>query len=108
LVYPSQKISKFEELAEDYLQALKKHLDLRKKELDLQTIKTIYLGGGTPLELGESRILELLKYITQLFPLQQIEEINIELNPSPSEQVLALIQKINKEFSQALRLRYSI
>lgn len=61
-------------LIEEYLIALKKEILNRYKG---ETIKTIYIGGGTPSLLSPEQINSILK----LFNLSENTEITIELNP---------------------------
>ncbi len=65
-----------EEQIENYIKALKK--EISEVNLEKYSIKTIYIGGGTPSILNEIQIKELLSEITIN---QKPEEITIELNP---------------------------
>lgn len=44
-------------------------------------LTTIYLGGGTPSQLGDACIRQILKEIEQRFNLSQVTEITMEANP---------------------------
>ncbi len=108
LVFDKNKILKFEDTKTKYTQVLKRHLKLWQQNSNIQQIKTIYFGGGTPLTLGKENLIELTQYILSSFDPDQIEEISIELNPSPSEEVLEFIKEFNQQFKNIFRLRYSI
>jgi oxygen-independent coproporphyrinogen-3 oxidase len=64
----------------NYIQALLQELEYRKK--DLGSIKTIYIGGGTPLSLTEELLEQLLLTIQKVVNLDLVEEYTIETNPN--------------------------
>ncbi|MCI4626405.1 MAG: radical SAM family heme chaperone HemW [Candidatus Magnetoovum sp. WYHC-5] len=68
-----------ETIAAGYLTAIKKELALRKEEL--QPLKTIYIGGGTPTILSHGVLLSLLEYINKHFHITNNAEITVESNP---------------------------
>lgn len=62
-----------------YVTALIKEYALRSDYLPKdETVRTIYLGGGTPSQISKSDLARLL----QALPVKQAEEITIEANPS--------------------------
>lgn len=62
-----------------YVTALIKEYALRSDYLPkAETVRTIYLGGGTPSQISKSDLARLL----QALPVKQAEEITIEANPS--------------------------
>lgn len=63
-----------------YLQALKVELSLVKKQIEHSgfTLKTIYIGGGTPTTLNEAQLEELLAYIDELFDTSLLDEFTLE------------------------------
>lgn len=63
-----------------YINALLKELEFRKK--DLIRIKTIYIGGGTPLSLSVELLEQLLAKIKEVVNLDLVEEYTIETNPN--------------------------
>lgn len=70
------KLQYFRIFAEKYLSALKEEMD----SYDItNTIKTIYVGGGTPTALDDDLFLELLKLIKPYTEL--VEEYTFEANP---------------------------
>jgi len=66
-----------------YLEALKKELKLRYHD---DSIRTIYIGGGTPSLLKASDIADLLSAISGLCQLDKDAEISIEVNPGTVDQ----------------------
>lgn len=67
-------------LVDDYLQALKQEMHQRANYFDGQTIKTIYIGGGTPSSLPIGFIEELTDEIYRVFSVE-VEEFTVEVNP---------------------------
>jgi len=78
--------------AEAYVAALSKEMDERKAFLSGHanqlgrwvcddTLKTIYLGGGTPSQLGDKGIRQILEAIEQRFDMNSVSEITMEANP---------------------------
>lgn len=65
---------------ENYIKWLERELILRKDLLS-QSIRTIYIGGGTPSLLHPKEILELLDSISKVSSLHSLEEFTIEVNP---------------------------
>ena len=62
-----------------YVDALLKEYELRRGYLpEGEPIRTIYLGGGTPSQLGNKDLERLLRAL----PVKQAEEVTIEANPS--------------------------
>ncbi|MBF0329851.1 MAG: radical SAM family heme chaperone HemW [Nitrospirae bacterium] len=62
-----------------YCEALKKELELRKS--GVQTLKSVYIGGGTPTILPEESVKRLAAYISKGFGFAPDAEITIEANP---------------------------
>ena len=62
-----------------YVDAVLKEYELRGSYLPLgERIRTIYLGGGTPSQLGNNDLARLLRAL----PVAEAEEVTIEANPS--------------------------
>ena len=79
-----------EELIEKYIKWLKyeikevgegNKLDYENDLDDLVTVKTIYIGGGTPSYLDSKYIKEIIEEIRENFKLEDKVEITIEVNP---------------------------
>lgn len=64
-----------------YVQALIREMDLRSHYLPSNKIKTIYLGGGTPSQLTNKQIQQLLYAIRSHFIEDSETEITLEANP---------------------------
>ena len=83
------KLQYFRLFAEKYLSALKREMDSYNIP---NTIKTIYVGGGTPTALDDDLFLELLKIIKPYTDL--VEEYTFEANPeSLSKEKLELMKE---------------
>lgn len=77
-----------DKLVDDYLDAIKKEIFLKKKYI--YTLKTIYIGGGTPTVIPSVKLLSLLCYIINLFDIDNKAEITIEVNPSTVHESLLI------------------
>lgn len=65
----------------EMLWAMKKELQMRAKELENETLKTLYFGGGTPSVLTVEQITELINEVQKYFHFSQEIEITLEANP---------------------------
>lgn len=72
----------------DYLSALKNEIYYRFSQFDIQLLKTIYIGGGTPSLFPTDFLKELLDFIKQNVQIDSSIEITMEANP----------QDISKDF----------
>lgn len=84
------------------LSAMKKEIVLRKDELENKTLKSLYLGGGTPSVLSVDEIKSLIDTVLQYFSFDENIEITLEANPDD------LNQKFLKELSKTEINRLSI
>ena len=74
---------------DDYLSALNLEMQRRAGDFATKTLKTIFIGGGTPSILSISQITRLFDMIKSNFSLKNCSEITIECNPeSISEEKL--------------------
>lgn len=64
-----------------YVEALRNEMKERKDWLNGEPIRTIYLGGGTPSQLGDRCIRNILWSIQEFFDLSSLEEVTMEANP---------------------------
>lgn len=71
------------DLVQRYIDAIKQEMVIRAKEYSLEgeSLKTIYLGGGTPSILSPEAIKEIIDITTTIFKLEEGAEITIEANP---------------------------
>ena len=69
------------ESGEAYVQAVIDEAALRRDELRGETVKTLYLGGGTPSQLPIGLLQTLVHGIGKVIPLAGVEEFTIEANP---------------------------
>lgn len=65
----------------DFLQALKREIELRSNELENSDINTIYLGGGTPSILKTDEIKMIFDWIFTNYRITGGAEITLEANP---------------------------
>lgn len=64
-----------------YVEALAKEMKERREYLGQEAIRTIYLGGGTPSQLGDALIRNILNELQLHFDLTNVTEITMEANP---------------------------
>ncbi|MBQ6851533.1 MAG: coproporphyrinogen dehydrogenase HemZ [Oscillospiraceae bacterium] len=78
--FVSRSIGKQTGLLQPYLEALKKELAVTGRLLanSGHTVRTIYIGGGTPTTLSEGQMAELLDSIRQSFDLHRCLEFTVE------------------------------
>ena len=79
------------EKQKEYINALKKEIELRKNYITNPT--TIYLGGGTPSTLPLELLENIFNTLSKNFSLSSVEEITIECNPDD----------LNKDYINGLR-----
>lgn len=70
-----------DEFVPAYFNALKKEIDLYAGKLKAYTIKTVFIGGGTPSVVDSQYIYEVLKLLNQKLNIDVKAEISIETNP---------------------------
>ena len=63
------------------MEALLNELELRKNELEHQSLETIYFGGGTPSLLTKKELESILAIIYKNYQVTKNPEITIEANP---------------------------
>lgn len=68
-------------IPDSYIQALLKELDFYSSYLNLKSVKTIYIGGGTPSILTLSQLERLLHHIQEKLAFEKDYEFTIEVNP---------------------------
>lgn len=70
-----------EEQMDDYVEALRRHLEEVAPQAAHHTVDTVYFGGGTPSYLGEKRLCRLLQTVKKRYRLAKDAEITLEANP---------------------------
>ena len=65
----------------EYLDALRRELDLRAPGVSSEPVESIYLGGGTPSRLGPDGVARTLGLVADRYPPASNAEITIEVNP---------------------------
>ena len=78
--FVSRSVGKRTELLEPYLQALRKELELTGRLLadSGKTVRTVYMGGGTPTTLSSGQMASLLDCIRGSFDLSRLIEFTVE------------------------------
>ena len=80
--FTSYSIDQFENIVQDYLEALLKELDFVAKTYAHKELQTMYIGGGTPTSLKEEDLEYLLYEVNKRFPFSKIQEITVEAGRS--------------------------
>jgi oxygen-independent coproporphyrinogen III oxidase len=68
-------------LQNDFIVALLKEIELRMPYIGMETVETIYFGGGTPSLLSTSAILQILDSVYKNFSVSRDPEVTLESNP---------------------------
>ncbi len=66
---------------DEYVKALVKEMEERKDFLRDDPLQTIYLGGGTPSQLGDACVRQILEAVAERYDMSHITEITMEANP---------------------------
>ncbi|SET61710.1 oxygen-independent coproporphyrinogen-3 oxidase [Oceanobacillus limi] len=69
-----------EELANDYMEALKKEINTSVMG-NKNKVRTIFIGGGTPTALNQTQLRSLLEIVQEKFDVANCQEYTIEANP---------------------------
>ena len=73
---------------EAYIDELLKEYD----SYDISSLKTLYIGGGTPSVLPADQLEKLLTHLTKNLDLEELEEFTVEANPSDlTDEVLTVL-----------------
>jgi len=91
----------------DYIAALYQEISYTASLIKDKQIKTIYLGGGTPNVLSPEQLTWIIDFVGQYFDTNEVMELNIELNPYPTQEIYNLIEYFRKHFKHRPRLRFS-
>lgn len=70
-----------EEWKSRYVDALLAELRIRRDELPLARVHSIYIGGGTPSQLPARALAGILNEVCRLFPVDSDAEVTVEANP---------------------------
>lgn len=107
-------------MADRYVSALCRELELRKSYLDNEPVETIYFGGGTPSQLSKENFEKIFETIEREYNLGNCEEITLEANPNdltpeyikmlsslPFNRISIGIQTFNEQTLRLLKRRHT-
>lgn len=94
-------------LFSEYTQGIIEEIKHYSKIVDDKEIRTIYFGWGTPTLIGKENIIKIIDEIIKHFDLENFEELSIECNPYPQQQIYDLIKTLNKKYKSLPRIRFS-
>lgn len=87
-------VTQNQQLVWDYLYALEKELHETVKKTPSESVKTIFVGGGTPTFLSGEQMAYFLNSVQQAFPRQSSEvEFTMEANPGTTDLDKLIIMK---------------
>ncbi len=71
------------ELHRSYVASLRADLQHLAPSLRGRRVRTVFIGGGTPLAIGTERLVELLAHLAEIFPdlSRTVEEVSVEASP---------------------------
>lgn len=95
-------------IIQHYLDALHRQIDVFSSRLKHQEIRTIYFWGGTPSAIGSQELIKLIDHIAEVRDVSYVEELSIEINPDPVDDMLELVQTISRYYKHFPRVRFSI
>lgn len=101
-----KKEHSIEDLKQRYLESLTS--EMSNSPIRNAKIYTLYLWGGTPYQLWQQRLLELLHTINDSFDLSELRECTIEINPDPLDRVPAFMKLVQENCPFLKGLRRSI
>lgn len=104
---PKEGVDPQGKMIEGYVEGLMRDIQYRGDHYKKPQLRTLYFGGGTPGILGKKVLMDIIDKVSLHFDLTYLEELSIELNPNPYEEILDLIQTLNTTYKDIPRIRYS-
>lgn len=105
-------------IPQKYVDAILREIEYKAKKYNLSSIKTIYIGGGTPSLLTSEQLNQITDKINQIFSLEPGYEFTIEVNPddvskqfllnlakSPVNRISCGIQSLNQKVLKSVNRR---
>ncbi len=102
------KEGSLERMKDAYLESLLKENATWKERFPQEEVRTIYIWWGTPFELGRNRLLKLIDTLLETWGSEMLEELTIEMNPDPMDEVVEFIKECGIRYPKLYRLRRSI
>lgn len=108
-VIPEDKIDHdtIEQRKEAYLQHVLLKLETWKSLYHDTPVKTLHLWWGTPFQLGTERLEKIIDTVLEEWDVEYLEELTIELNPDPIDEVLAFVKHCRDKYKKLYKLRFS-
>lgn len=98
---------KMQIMKEEYTQVLLRQIAWWKAVFPDEQIRTLYIWGGTPFQLGKENLTMVVETIFQTRDCSLLEELSIELNPDPIEETLLFVEEVSQRRKDLFRLRFS-
>ncbi|MBP6911541.1 radical SAM protein [Patescibacteria group bacterium] len=106
-VVPKEGVDPQGKMIDGYMEGLIRDIQYWGDHYKKPQLRTLYFGGGTPGILGKDKLLHIINTIHEHFDLTYLEELSIELNPNPYEEILDLVHTLNTTYKDIPRIRYS-
>lgn len=76
--FTSYPLDKYEDMVEDYIQALFKEMEYASTMIKNKILTTVYIGGGTPTTLSSSQLERIINKIKELWDFTTVKEFTVE------------------------------
>lgn len=76
--FTSYPLDKFENMVEDYINALIKEMEYASTMIKNKVLTTVYIGGGTPTTLSASQLERVIGKIQELWDFSTVKEFTVE------------------------------
>lgn len=107
-VIPKEWVDPQQKMIEGYLTGVMRDIEHRGTLYEKPALKTLYFGWGTPGILGKETLMKIIDHVSEYFDVSYLEELSIELNPNPYDEMLDLIQTITNTYKDLPRVRFSL
>lgn len=113
-VIPCEWITETNNMIEKYVEVLCQEIKKIGKMNNLngensnQKLRSLYFGWWTPSKIGVENLEKIIDCVWEYFDLEHLGELSIELNPYPVDEILDIINSIQKKYIKLPRIRWSI
>jgi len=94
-------------MKQQYTTLLLEQIATRKALMPDEQIKTLYVGGGKPFQLGKENLVQVIETIFSTRDCSLLEELSIELNPDPLDETLLFVEESLVRRKDLFRIRFS-
>jgi len=105
-VIPTDWIAEIDSIIEKYVDILCQEIVFWWKKSQ-EEVRTLYFGGWTPSRIGLQNLEKIIDCICDNFDVENFEELSLEMNPYPEENVYNIVSSIQKKYNNFPRIRRS-